>query len=98
MPMPRALAVLTGVLALLATRASTATPLQVVGVDPARLATAPRSSAVTVTFDRAVLPASVTAASFRVFGKQSGAAQGPMTLSNGNRSVTLTPSRPFAAG
>jgi len=84
--------------ALLAARTATAAPLQVVSTSPARLAIAATSSAVSITFDQAVLPSSVTASSFRVFGKQSGTATGPFTLSNGNQTVTLTPSRPFAVG
>ncbi len=84
--------------ALLAPRAGFAVPLAVVSTSPARLEVVARNSAVTITFDRPVLPASVTAASFRVFGKQSGRASGLLTFSGSNQSVTLTPSRPFLAG
>ena len=96
--MPRCRLVLMTFAVLLVTAVASAAPLQVVGVSPGRLSTAAATSAVTITFDRAVLPASVTAASFRVFGKQSGVATGPVTFSNANQSVTLTPSRRFAAG
>ena len=83
---------------LLATHGASAATLQVVSVSPARLGIATRTAAVSVTFDQAVLPSSVTSSSFRVFGKQSGTASGPFTFSNGNQTVTLTPSRPFAVG
>ena len=83
---------------LLAPRAVFAAPLAVVSTSPARLEAVAKNSVVTITFDRPVLPASVTATSFRVFGKQSGVVMGPFTFSNGNQSVTLTPSRSFAAG
>jgi hypothetical protein len=72
--------------------------LQVTALAPARHTMATRTIAVSVTFDQPVLPASVTPASFRVFGHSSGAASGPLTLSNANQTVTLTPVRPFAAG
>jgi len=75
-----------------------ATPLAVTSTTPARLAAAAKNSTVTVTFDRPVLPASITPTSFRVFGKQSGVAAGPFSFSNSNQTVTLTPSHPFAAG
>ena len=86
----------TGFLA--AAHRATAAPLQVVSVSPARLGIAATTAAVSITFDQAVLPSSVTTSSFRVFGKQSGAASGPFTFSNANQTVTLTPSRPFAVG
>src|SRR5262249_53393303 len=75
-----------------------AAPLQVVSVSPARLGIAPRTTVVTITFDRAVDHSSITSSSFRVFGKQSGTATGPFTFSPDDTSVTLTPSRPFVAG
>ena len=75
-----------------------AAPLQVVSLSPVRLGVAPRTAAVTITFDRAVDHASITSSSFRVFGKQSGTATGPFTFSPDDTSVTLTPSRPFVAG
>src|SRR5262249_13687147 len=75
-----------------------AAPLQVVSISPARLGRPPRPTAAPTTFDRAVDHSSITSASFRVFGKQSGTATGPFTFSPDNTAVTLTPSRPFAAG
>ncbi len=75
-----------------------ATPLQVVGRSPERLAAAARTAAVTITFDRAIDHASITSASFRVFGKQSGTATGIFTFSPDDTAVTLTPPRAFLAG
>jgi hypothetical protein len=72
--------------------------IAVVATSPARLAIAARAAAVTITFDVAVDPASITHDSVRVFGKQSGTATGPFTLSSDGTAVTLTPSRPFLAG
>jgi hypothetical protein len=72
--------------------------LQVTALAPPRHTMAPRTTAVSITFDRAVLPGSVTAATFRVFGHSSGAASGTFALSNGDQTVTLAPIRPFAAG
>src|SRR5262245_61789651 len=68
------------------------------GSSPARLGIAARNATVTVTFDTAVDRASVTASSFRVFGKQSGTKTGAISFSNGDKAVTLTPSQPFLAG
>ena len=52
----------------------------------------------TITFDVPVERTSITSSSLRVFGKQTGTASGAFTFSNLDRSVTLTPSRAFAAG
>src|SRR5262249_24107108 len=49
-------------------------------------------------FDQPLLPASVTGTSFRVFARATGPVSGPVALSNGNRTITLTPSRSFSAG
>src|SRR5215472_2811744 len=86
------------VLVLLCGGSGAATPLQVVSRSPERLTAAPRTGAVTITFDRAVDHASITPSSFRVFGKQSGTATGPFTFSPDDTAVTLTPTRPFVAG
>jgi hypothetical protein len=51
-----------------------------------------------VTFDRALQRASVTLASFRVVGRWSGRANGAIGFSNGDRTVTLTPTTSFSAG
>ncbi len=73
--------------------------LTVVSTSPARhVGSAATSSALSVTFDRAVNPATVTAASFRAYGRWSGPVSGAFSFSNGNQTVTLTPMRSFSAG
>lgn len=79
-------------------RPSAAVDLAVQSTTPARNTMAPVATTVAVTFDRAVLPASVTASSFRVFGRWSGSKFGSYQLSNGNRTVTLDPTENFSAG
>jgi hypothetical protein len=88
-------------LALFLTAQAHAAELLVTARAPERNTTAPTTTAVAVTFDRAVNTATVTDASFRVFGRNSGPARpvgGSFTFSNGDKTVTLTPSAPFAAG
>jgi hypothetical protein len=87
-------------LALLAVLLATspAAAISVVSQSPARLAVAAKTMAVTITFDAAVDPASITPGSFRVFGKQSGTATGAFSFSPDDTAVTLTPTRPFLAG
>ena len=75
-----------------------AAQLQVVSVSPARNTVAAPATAVSITFDRALQPSSLTSASLRVFGRVSGTVSGPLAFSNGDKTVTLTPSQPFAAG
>ena len=75
-----------------------AAPLQVVARSPERLTASARTAGVTITFDRSVDHSSITSASFRVFGKQSGTATGSFTFSPDDTAVTLTPTRPFVAG
>jgi hypothetical protein len=73
--------------------------LAVTSFSPARhLNNAPTSSAISVTFDTAVNPATITVGTFRVFGKVSGPVRGLFTFSNSNRTVTLTPDRAFTVG
>ncbi len=60
--------------------------------------TAARDASVSVTFDLAIDPATVTDASFWAFGKWSGAATGTFEFSNGDTTVTLVPDEPFTAG
>jgi FG-GAP-like repeat/Bacterial Ig-like domain len=84
--------------ALLVTTAAWAAAPAIVFTTPARNAQAAGTTTISMTFDQPLLPASVTASSFRVFGKQTGTATGPVTFSNSNQTVTLTPSRVFAAG
>jgi hypothetical protein len=70
----------------------------VVSTAPVRNTVVAAGTTVSVTFDEPVLPASINAGTFRVFGRTSGTASGPLALSNANQTVTLTPSHPFAAG
>jgi hypothetical protein len=92
--------VLTIVPALILWTAGSAWPIAVDPsvLSPARLGVASGTTTVTITFDVPVDRTSITASSFRVFGKQSGTATGPFTFSNLDKSVTLTPSHPFVAG
>src|SRR5688572_26394777 len=53
---------------------------------------------ISVTFNQPVQPSSVTSASFWAFARWSGAAEGPITFSNDNQTVTLTPNQRFSAG
>jgi hypothetical protein len=83
---------------LLAPSAS-ADDLNVVTLQPARHAlTAPIGTAISITFDRAVLLSSVNANTFMVFGRISGPAAGTYATSNGGLTVTFTPTVAFAAG
>lgn len=73
--------------------------LRVVSVEPApQTRSAALDSAITVRFDRPVLGTSVTPRAFAVFGRWSGPAQGEFRLTDGGRTVTLVPGRPFQAG
>jgi hypothetical protein len=74
------------------------TNLGVTAVHPAPLEAVPRSASITVDFDRPVARVSIHRWSFRAFGRGSGTVSGEFTFSNDDRSVTLTPSRPFSAG
>lgn len=78
--------------------AASAATLEVSTFSPARHAVADAGASVSITFDRALNTASVTANSFRVFGRVSGTKSGTLGFSNGNQTVTLTPDAPFAAG
>jgi hypothetical protein len=75
-----------------------AAELSVVSQVPARHTSAPRGTAVSITFDRAVDPASVDAASVRVFGRWSGPASGDFGFSADGLTLTFTPDEPFSAG
>jgi hypothetical protein len=87
------------VLAVSGTAASAlAAPLQVVSLTPARNTVAAPTTAITVEFDKAVDPATIGPATFRVFGTRSGARKGTLSLSNANHSLTFTTTRRFAAG
>ena len=94
----RLLAALPPLALMLAATSAWAIAVDSPSLSPARLAIAPRNATVTITFDVPVDRASITSSSVRVFGKQSGTATGTFTFSNLDKSVTLTPSRPFVAG
>lgn len=76
------------------------TPPQVVSVSPAPRSLAnPVDSAISVTFDQPIDPASVIPLqSFWAFGRWSGTLTGTITVANGNQTITLTPDHPFSAG
>lgn len=94
----RGAALLLPLLAGLAAREARAVDLEVVQVVPALNGLASPFTPVHVTFSRAVQAASVNAATFRVFGKYSGAATGSYAVVDGGRGVIFTPARRFAAG
>ncbi|MGH7786243.1 MAG: FG-GAP-like repeat-containing protein [Candidatus Binatia bacterium] len=72
--------------------------MQVVSTSPTLNSNAAQNASIAVTFDRAVNPATVTGASFRIFGRVTGGKSGAFVLSNANQTVTVTPSEAFAAG
>jgi hypothetical protein len=85
------------VTAVLSVAAHAAEP-HVVSTSPVRLAVAPTTTAVSITFDQALLTSSVTPSTFRVFGRSSGTKTGTLTFSDTDHTVTLTPSSAFSAG
>ena len=88
---------MSGVLALAA--GVLATEVLVTSTSPTRNALhVARDTAVSVTFDHPVQPATVNLATFRVYGRWSGRADGVVTFSNADRTVTLTPDAPFSGG
>jgi hypothetical protein len=72
--------------------------MQVASTSPTLNAIAAPTTTVSVTFDRAVNTATVTASTLRVSGQWSGAGAGAFAFSNGNKTVTVTPVKPFSAG
>jgi len=94
---PSALRTVVGLVLLLTARAASA-ELVVTTLVPARNTTVAGTTIVAVTFDQPVNTATVTNASFRVFGRNSGPASGTFSFSNSDQTVTFTPSAPFAAG
>ena len=58
----------------------------------------PVTSDVSVTFDEAISPTSVTSRTFAVYGSQSPIFTGTYYLSNLSRTVTFDPARPFFPG
>jgi hypothetical protein len=73
--------------------------MQVMMTSPARNRVGVSPSArVRVRFDRPVQTATVNSSSFRVHGRWTGRADGVLTFSNGNRTVTLNPDHDFSSG
>src|SRR5688572_27363530 len=56
------------------------------------------SAPITITFDRPVLRESFTTANFWAFARWSGAAEGTISFSNNDQTVTLTPTNHFSHG
>lgn len=84
---------------LVAAPAASAGTLAVVSTQPPRhAARVSPTAAITVRFDRALVPATVTAASVRAYGEQSGPVTATPQLVDGATAVRLRPTRPFAAG
>lgn len=66
---------------------------------PARSLAGEVNSSISVTFDRPVNPATVSnPGSFWAMGRWSGTVLGDVSISNGDRTITLHPSRRFSAG
>ncbi|MBC7773264.1 MAG: VCBS repeat-containing protein [Pyrinomonadaceae bacterium] len=57
-----------------------------------------RNTSISVNFARPIDPSTITSTTFHAFGKNSGAATGTFSFSNGNQTVTLDPTDPLAAG
>jgi hypothetical protein len=57
-----------------------------------------RGAPIVIDFDRAVDTATVTASTFRVWGRSGGRMTGSIAWSNGNQRLTFTPSRAFFPG
>lgn len=73
--------------------------LTVVSVSPSQNGlNAPTGAPISITFDRAVDRATVSASSIGVFGKWSGPATGAFTFSAGDTVVTFDPDQNFSAG
>jgi hypothetical protein len=75
-----------------------AADLAVLDTSPLRHTMAPASTQIMVAFDKPVVPSSINASTFRVFGRGSGRAAGTFSFSGGNQVVTFTPASPFSAG
>jgi hypothetical protein len=73
--------------------------LALTAVTPGRNARGvPTATAIGLTFNAAVDPATVHAKSLRVWGRWSGAMRGAIALRDANRGVVFTPERPFFPG
>lgn len=76
-----------------------AADLAVVSVEPSPRLNAPVSGPIVIHFDKPVKPVSVVLLdSFWAFARWSGTVQGTISFSNGDQTVTLTPSWPLSAG
>lgn len=72
---------------------------QVVQIAPAsHRVDASRESEISVTFNIAIDPASITSSSFAVFGRWSGVTNGTFRFENGNQTVVFEPDGSFSAG
>ncbi len=81
------------------TTAPATASLAVVAVQPpANALGAPVETGVTVRFGRPVERGSVDARTFHAFGRGGGPVRGAIEFGDGDRSITLRPARPFAAG
>src|SRR5262249_9052818 len=85
-------------LSLTAPHAALAAPPNVVSTVPVRHTFAPSDTTISVTFDQALQTSSINSSSFRVFGRSTGTATGTIAFSNGDQTLTFTPSKPFSAG
>lgn len=84
---------------LLARRSASAGALELVTVSPTpRSLAAATSTAISLTFNQPVNPATITNQTFWAFGRWSGTASGTYSFSNGNQTVSLIPNQPFSAG
>jgi hypothetical protein len=73
--------------------------LTVQSISPTRNAlNVARNTNISITFDRAVDPATFTPQNFHVFGRWSAGKPGPVSFSPDNRTVTLNPNNDFFAG
>lgn len=73
--------------------------LSVLEVSPVRHSlVAPVSTAITVTFDRAIDPASISSDSFWAIGRWTGMMSGTPTVTSSGDAVTLVPATPFSGG
>jgi hypothetical protein len=70
----------------------------VVSTTPVRNTMAPANTTISITFDEPLLTSSITTSSLRVFGRSTGTATGSVAFSNGDATLTFTPSTPFSAG
>ena len=70
----------------------------VVATSPVRHTFASPGTAISITFDQPLLTSSIDSSSLRIFGRSTGTATGTVTFSNGDKTLTFTPSKPFSAG